>query len=117
MHFFRARAFVSRAFIPVGFLFTIACGGVWIGCEADRTGRQTAAQEPPPQARAAESRTEDARPKIVCLGDSLTAGLGLPEAESYPSLLQKKIDEHGLRFEVVNAGVSGDTSAGGLRRL
>ena len=51
------------------------------------------------------------------LGDSLTAGLGLVVAQSYPGLLQKKIDEEGLRFEIVNAGVSGDTSAGGLRRL
>ena len=57
------------------------------------------------------------RPKIVALGDSLTIGLGLVESQSYPSLLQGKLDEDGYRFEVVNAGVSGDTSAGGLRRL
>ena len=54
---------------------------------------------------------------MVCLGDSLTAGLGLVETQSFPSLLQKKIDAEELPFEVVNAGVSGDTSAGGLRRL
>src|SRR5437868_2967470 len=54
-------------------------------------------------------------PKIVILGDSLTAGLGLPIDESYPSLLQRQLDSEGLRYEVVNAGVSGDTSAGGLR--
>jgi acyl-CoA thioesterase-1 len=59
----------------------------------------------------------DARPKVVALGDSLTAGLGLAPAEAYPALLQKKIDDAGLGFEVVNAGVSGDTSAGGVRRL
>ena len=63
------------------------------------------------------SRTDDERPKIVVLGDSLTAGLGLLDTESYPHLLQKKIDEEGFHYEVVNAGVSGDTSAGGLRRL
>ncbi len=57
------------------------------------------------------------RPRIVALGDSLTVGLGLFETESYPSLLQKKLDEEGYPFEMVNAGVSGDTSAGGLRRL
>jgi acyl-CoA thioesterase I len=51
------------------------------------------------------------------LGDSLTAGLGLPPTEAYPALLQRRIDDGGFRFEVVNAGVSGDTSAGGLRRL
>ncbi len=60
---------------------------------------------------------DDGRPKVVCLGDSLTAGLGLVESQSYPSLLQRKIDAEELGFHVVNAGVSGDTSAGGLRRL
>ena len=51
------------------------------------------------------------------LGDSLTAGLGLVETQSFPHLLQQKIDEEGYELEVENAGVSGDTSAGGLRRL
>ncbi len=65
------------------------------------------------------SRTAPARPRIVCLGDSLTAGYGLddPATQSYPALLQARLDAAGLDFEVVNAGVSGDTSAGGLRRL
>lgn len=58
-----------------------------------------------------------ARPRIVFLGDSLTAGLGLQPAESIPSLLQARLDGAGYKYEVVNAGVSGDTSAGGLRRL
>jgi len=53
----------------------------------------------------------------VILGDSLTAGLGLPIEQSYPSLLQERLTESGLDYEVVNAGVSGDTSAGGLSRL
>lgn len=56
-------------------------------------------------------------PRIVFLGDSLTAGLGLPETESYPALIQERLDRDGYGYEVVNAGVSGDTSAGGLRRL
>ena len=51
------------------------------------------------------------------LGDSLTAGLGLAPGQSYPALLQRKLDERGYRYKVVNAGVSGDTSAGALRRL
>ena len=54
---------------------------------------------------------------MVVLGDSLTAGLGLDPDQAYPSLLQKRIDAAGLGFTVVNAGVSGDTSAGGLSRL
>jgi acyl-CoA thioesterase-1 len=56
-------------------------------------------------------------PRIVFLGDSLTAGLGLQPAESIPSLIQARLNQEGYRYEVINAGVSGDTSAGGLRRL
>jgi acyl-CoA thioesterase-1 len=57
------------------------------------------------------------RPRIVFLGDSLTAGYGLDIEQSVPSLVQKHLEAEGYAFEVVNAGVSGDTSAGGLRRL
>ncbi|CAN5403937.1 arylesterase [soil metagenome] len=56
------------------------------------------------------------RPKIIAFGDSLTAGFGLSEKESYPYLLQEKLKADGYNFEVVNAGVSGDTSLGGLER-
>ena len=57
------------------------------------------------------------RPRIVFLGDSLTAGYGLELEQSVPSLVQKHLDAEGYKYQVVNAGVSGDTSAGGLRRL
>ncbi len=59
----------------------------------------------------------DPRPRIVALGDSLTAGLGLAPDEAYPARLQQRLDEAGLDYQMVNAGVSGDTSAGGLRRI
>jgi acyl-CoA thioesterase-1 len=54
---------------------------------------------------------------IVALGDSLTAGLGLLPDEAYPSLLEKRLRLEGYGYHVVNAGVSGDTTAGGLRRV
>jgi len=57
------------------------------------------------------------RPKVVAFGDSLTAGFGLTENESYPYLLQQKLNADGLDYEVVNAGVSGETSLGGLERI
>jgi acyl-CoA thioesterase I len=60
---------------------------------------------------------DSGRGKIVVLGDSITAGYGLDPAEAYPALLQKKIEAAGLKYEVVNAGVSGDTTSGGLRRI
>ena len=57
------------------------------------------------------------RPRIVFLGDSLTAGFGLGEEDHVTSLIQSRMDAAGYRYEVVNRGVSGDTSAGGLSRL
>ena len=56
-------------------------------------------------------------PRLVVLGDSLTAGLGIPREQSYPSVLQRKLQEEGSPLEVVDAGVSGDTTADGLRRV
>jgi acyl-CoA thioesterase-1 len=56
------------------------------------------------------------KPKIIAFGDSLTAGFGLAEKESYPYLLQQKLRADGYDYEVVNAGVSGDTTLGGLER-
>jgi acyl-CoA thioesterase-1 len=57
------------------------------------------------------------RERIVFLGTSLTAGYGLDPSQAYPALIQQKIDSAGLPFEAVNAGVSGETSAGALRRI
>jgi acyl-CoA thioesterase-1 len=57
------------------------------------------------------------RGRIVFLGTSLTAGLGLDPDQAYPALIQRKLDAEGLRFEAVNAGVSGETSAGARRRV
>jgi acyl-CoA thioesterase-1 len=66
----------------------------------------------------AQRRAEPARtPVVVFLGTSLTAGYGLPEDHAFPALIQARIDSSGLDYRVINAGVSGDTSAGGLRRL
>jgi acyl-CoA thioesterase-1 len=56
-------------------------------------------------------------PRILCLGTSLTAGLGLDPSQAYPALLQARVDALGLRYRVVNAGSSGETSAGARRRI
>jgi len=78
--------------------------------------RREPASAQPAAAEPARRAPTDA-PKIVILGDSLTAGLGLDRRQSFPSLLQERLEREGYAYEVVNAGVSGDTSAGGLRRL
>ena len=64
-----------------------------------------------------EPKISNDKPKIIAFGDSLTAGFGLSEKESYPYLLQKKLESEGYKYEVVNAGVSGETSLGGLERI
>jgi acyl-CoA thioesterase-1 len=91
-------------------LAAAACGGS--GPERENAAPQAARDDALPTATAA-----DTRPRIVFLGDSLTAGLGVGADQAYPALIAGRLREAGLPFEVVNAGVSGDTSAGGVRRL
>jgi acyl-CoA thioesterase-1 len=55
--------------------------------------------------------------KLVVLGDSLSAGLGLPAADAFPAQLEKSLKDKGLSIAIANAGVSGDTTSGGLDRL
>jgi acyl-CoA thioesterase I len=77
------------------------------GCDRDAAPQAS----PPPPA------PDGGRGRVVFLGTSLTAGLGVDPSEAYPELLQRKIDSAGLRFVTVNAGVSGETSAGARRRI
>jgi acyl-CoA thioesterase-1 len=71
----------------------------------------------PPRAEQASADAPAPQPAIVFLGDSLTAGLGLSEAEALPARIQARIDAEHLGYRVINAGRSGDTTAGGLARL
>jgi len=66
----------------------------------------------------ADAQSRGARPiKLVALGDSLTAGYGLPAEAAFPAVLERALKQRGHAVEVVNAGVSGDTASGGLERL
>jgi acyl-CoA thioesterase-1 len=102
-------------------LLAFVLATVWIagGCRKAAPPEPAAAgpRSAPSPATPADPDAPPPRPRVVAFGDSLTIGLGLLEQEAYPALLQRKIDEAGYQFEVVNAGVSGDTSAGALRRL
>ena len=66
---------------------------------------------------AAPAKAADARKVIVVFGDSISAGFGVNRGESFPDRLQKRIDAENLPWRVVNMGVSGDTTAGGLARV
>jgi acyl-CoA thioesterase-1 len=94
-------------------LALVACGRESAATSTARP-RSAPAAAPAPVSR---SQPASGRPRIVVLGDSLTAGLGLAPSQSYPALLQQRLDATGYTWEVVNAGVSGDTSAAGLERV
>jgi acyl-CoA thioesterase I len=103
-----------------GAALVVAAALIAGACGAPPDGVGGAAPAPPPAAPAADAAAPTpaaARPRLVILGDSIASGYGLRREESFPARLQERIDREGLGFEVVNAGVSGDTSAGGLRRL
>jgi acyl-CoA thioesterase-1 len=83
-----------------------ACGG----------GKENPAVDAQGASAPAAAAPAAARPAILIIGTSLTAGYGLDPALSWPAVLQRKVDSAGLSYRVVNAGVSGETSAGALRR-
>jgi acyl-CoA thioesterase-1 len=88
------------------------------GCSRGQEPSAGSAQPAPSASTAAAVTTPAAaRPRVVFLGDSLTAGFGLPASQAFPVLIGEKLRKEGLDAEVVNAGISGDTAAGGRRRL
>lgn len=104
-----------RAFCATGLALMIALGVACGGSKDTKTAKTPVPAEvkPPPGLE-----TEPpARPKIVALGDSITAGLGVYPVDAYPAQLQQMIDAEGYNIELVNGGESGDTSATALRRL
>jgi len=94
-----------------------------VGCQHAKSDEQVSSKlsaNPPvtsSPAPAVISNKSEELPAIVAFGDSLTAGYGLNPDDSYTVLLQQKLDKGGYRYRVINAGVSGDTSAGGARRI
>lgn len=90
-----------------------------VACQGKAPENANAANASPTNTNpaAAPAANREQLPKIVAFGDSLTAGFGLSPSQSYPALLQKRLAADGFAYEVVNAGISGDTSAGGVRRI
>lgn len=103
-HLFRSIAILSLIFAGI---FFSACG---VSTAEQQTNKKI--QKP-----LAGSQTASKALKIIAFGDSLTAGFGLAEKESYPYLLQQRLKAEGYNYEVINAGVSGETSLGGLERI
>jgi acyl-CoA thioesterase-1 len=86
-------------------LALVACG------RQGATPQSVSAPAPAPKAEVHAAHT------VAFLGDSLTAGQGLPEAQAYPALIQARLRAEGLDWRVINAGISGDTTAGGAARM
>ncbi|MDZ4862023.1 MAG: arylesterase [Gemmatimonadota bacterium] len=98
-----------------GIIVGAAFAGLLTACAGERPAQRPA---PPAGETAASANESPDRPTIVFLGTSLTAGYGLPTPDSaYPAVVQQLLDSVGLRYTVVNAGVSGESSAGALRRV
>ena len=101
---------LRRSLLALLSLSLAACGPA----EAGSASREA----PAPGGETVDSSAgADDRAAILFLGNSLTAGLGVDPNEAFPALLQARLDSAGLPYRVVNAGVSGETSAGGLRRI
>jgi len=119
MHSRRLRALAS--FAPIVALL-VSLAGV-SGCRGDAASSSdgTSGAKTPPASEGPSAvvpaAPPGAAPRVVFLGDSLTAGLGLGESEAFPALVGGLLAQRGIAVRVVNAGVSGDTSAGGLARV
>ena len=115
----------------VGLVVVTACGGggnsaasqdssrPGLGNGERRTGNAPATSSVASKdtSRFGDAGSRSTRKSVLIVGTSLTAGLGLDAEDAYPALLQQKVDSVGLHYEVVNAGLSGETSAGALRRV
>jgi len=101
----------STAIVALVVLALTACGNEPVRDDVREGGPQAASLGAP------DGPDRSAQQKIIAFGDSLTAGFGIPHDGAYPAALQAILDTEGYPYEVINAGVSGETSAGGVRRL
>jgi len=94
------------------FLFVLTC----VSCKDTKKEEVVATTDDTEVSQSSES-TQTKDKKILFFGDSLTAGMGLSIEEAFPSVVQAKIDSLGLPYKVINAGISGETTAGGKNRI
>jgi len=100
---------------PRSRLLLLAMAAIALACGQPETPETARAAEPTLAKTATRSDAESFR--IAFLGDSLSAGYGLPESQAFPFLVEERLRQQGHAVDVLNAGVSGDTTAGGLSRL
>lgn len=103
----------SLLFLAAGLLFAA-------GCQSEETptaGTEAATSGTNVQEEVPGTAGEDEQKTILIFGNSLTAGYGLDPEQGFPARIQERVDAAGLDYEVINAGLSGETSAGGLNRI
>jgi acyl-CoA thioesterase-1 len=98
------------------YLLILTCVAL-AGCTKTEAPRQEIPPARTSNAAAPRPAAADARPVIAVLGDSLAEGMGVAKGKSYPDIVQQTLDRKGYSYRVMNLGVSGDTTTGGLSRL
>lgn len=101
----------TRLFIALLLIFNL------IGCKDKQDNQKEVVQEEVKKTKDDIKSTDDTKKTILCFGNSLTAGYGLDEKSAWPYLLERRLDSLSLDYTVVNAGISGETSSGGLNRI
>jgi acyl-CoA thioesterase-1 len=97
-------------------ILLIGCIAVFACKNKQKTSQQVVPQDTPEKVKADNTKDRGDR-YILFYGNSLTAGYGVEEEESYPYLIQERLDSMDLKYTVINAGLSGETTAGGLSRI
>lgn len=104
---------ISSFRLPLMFCYFLTL--LLLGCGEKKTKKDT--EETPTTEKTSATEAKDSNKKILFFGDSLTAGYGLEVSQAFPALIQQKIDSLGLGYTVINAGLSGETTASGKNRL
>lgn len=106
----------SRSFSFKMFLILFIIGLSFTSCKDEKSQPKAPQIQTKEETKSMETPISDNQ-VILFYGNSLTAGFGLDQNESFPSLIEDKIDSLGLKYSVVNAGLSGETTSGGLKRI
>lgn len=90
---------------------------IFSACKDKQSDTKVVVEQTENKTNDTKESTEQSSKKILCFGNSLTAGYGLDEQFAWPTLLQQRIDSLNFDYQVINAGLSGETTSGGLKRI
>lgn len=112
----RKESIAKRPYLNLLGLFSLLICLTFTSCAGEPSTAKKATTSTPEVVKADAPKKSDNK-VVLFFGDSLTAGFGLDADQSFPSLIENKIDSLGLKYSVVNAGLSGETTSGGLKRI